>query len=137
MREEARAHGLLLTPAADAEILAAEIVSDHLHDELARRGTVADWVARRFWKGLNAVHGGIRQRATTAEECFRMSPAGPRVVGDSTRGGQVAVHVSAQPCYGHGPPQVPVPWSGLDVRFVGTVPSAVPIPEATCDCHQE
>jgi hypothetical protein len=130
MREEARAHGLLLTP-ADSEVLAVEVVSEHLHDELCRRGTVREWAWWLFWKGLERCpRKDLDNEPPPPRTYFRMSPAGPRIVGDSTRGGQVTVHASAPPCYRHESP----PWSGLDVRFVETASSVVPIPAITCDC---
>jgi uncharacterized protein (DUF2235 family) len=132
-REEARAHGLLLTPTVGAEIPTGEIVPEHLHDELRRHGTMRDWAWRLFWKGLERCpRKDLDNEPPPPRTYFRMSPAGPRVVGDSTREGQVAVHASAPLCYGHEPP----PWSGLNVRLVKTATSPLPIPAVACDCLQ-
>jgi hypothetical protein len=133
MREEARAHGLLLKEAAEAEALATEIVSGHLHDELGRHVTVRDWAGRMFWKGLERCpRKDLDNEPPPPRTYFRMGPAGPRVVGDSTRAGRVAVHASAPPHYRHGRP----PWAGLNVRLVETVTCAVPIPAVTCECRR-
>jgi uncharacterized protein (DUF2235 family) len=128
MLGEARAHDLMISDEAEAEVneLATTICKEHLHDELARHETTKDWARRIFWNDCarwifwhvvdKCPRRDLENEPPPPRKKWRYRPTGPRNIGASLRGGRISVHRTAQSCYQAND----YPWKGLKENFVDT-----------------
>lgn len=129
MLEEARAHGLLISPRANVDGLTTTITKEHLHDELARRGKWKDLACRIFWRGVDRCpRQDLENEPPPPRKKWRYKPAGPRDISASYRRGTIAVHSTAKSCY------EPHPWKDLNARFIDTIKYENSVEAEECSC---
>jgi uncharacterized protein (DUF2235 family) len=117
MLEEARAHGLRLSPDANVSGLARTIIKEHLHNEMTRRGTWIDLGVRMWWRCADHLpRRDLDNEPPPPRKNWRVKPAGPREIGASLRRGGVTIHSTAVSCY----PEATPPWMGLAARVIAT-----------------
>jgi uncharacterized protein (DUF2235 family) len=138
MLEEARAQGLLISAAREAEVngLARTITSGHRHDELTRHGNCKDvaWkeVAWIFWRSVDhCPRRDLDNEPPPPRMIWRFRPSGRRDISASYRRGIVAVHATAKDCY----ERESCPWKDLNVMFIDTITYENPVqPAQRRDC---